>query len=156
MSQPQTLRWPRVRKESTYTFRAKHDLRGRTAHPEGSGGEHSHGWVVTLIFEHEINPHVGHGRDEFVVDRSWGRRIAELEGANLNEYTAPFPPTSEILALWLLYYWMPALSPNEFNYELAGVRVSKTVDGGEGQHVCEVRRTEGNRKAWINAGGRVV
>lgn len=152
MSKQPTLRWPKVKKEYRVDFRAKHDFRGFTRHPEGMAGEHEHDYRVIVYFEHEINPWNGYARDEYDIEQSWGRRIGELRGTLLNDFTAPFPPSDEILAHWLLWEFLPALSPNELNFEVVAVRVSKAP-----HHFSSLaERSHGERQAWINCGGLVV
>ena len=116
--------WPKVTKYCTYRFRASHDLRGKTIHKDAVS-PHEHDWVVTLIFrDWEVRPAKGFTRDEPEIDASFGKRVLELAGADLNALM-PIPPTAENMAMWLLFDWMVDLSPVEHNYELSAVRVSK-------------------------------
>jgi 6-pyruvoyl-tetrahydropterin synthase len=115
--------WPKVTKTATYRFRATHDLRGVTIHPDAAT-PHEHDWVVTLAWDWECRPSRGFTRDEPEIDASWGKRMRELEGVHLNDLM-PVPPTSESLACWLLFDWLVALSPVEWNYELSRVTVAK-------------------------------
>jgi 6-pyruvoyl-tetrahydropterin synthase len=116
--------WPRVTKYCTYSFCARHDLRGYTIHSDANN-PHDHHWVVTLIFrDWETRPDKGFTRDEPEIDASFGARVRQLEGTDLNELM-PVPPTAENLAMWLLFDWMPCLTKFEINYELSAVRVSK-------------------------------
>jgi hypothetical protein len=132
--------WPKVTKYCTYRFRAQHDLRGHTIHHDAAN-PHEHDWVVTLIFrDWEVRPSKGFTRDEPEIDASFGKRVLQLEGANLNNLM-PVPPTAENLAMWLLFDWMIDLTPVEHNYELSAVRVSKCDT-----HMAEVDTSQ--RKRW--------
>lgn len=141
--------WPKLRKESTYTFTATHDLAGITAHYDAQN-PHEHEWSVTCIFYREVNCKQGFGRDEVDIDSAWGARINELNGKNLSEMMR-LPATSENLALWLLEFWFVRLSPHKLNYEVDGVRVSKCKT-----HSCEVMRTQQNHEGWKLSGGEVA
>jgi len=112
-------------------------------------GEHWHRWTVTLIWVAEFNCKLGFQRDEYAIQGAWGERIAELEGKNLSEMMK-LPATAENFACWLLFYWLPRLSPQEINHELTGVRVSK------GGHSCELLHTEANKRGWQWFGGEVA
>jgi hypothetical protein len=132
--------WPKVTKTATYRFRAWHDLAGKTIHPDATE-PHEHDWVVTLTFEDwEVRLDKGFTRDEPEIGASWGRRIAELEGVNLNSLM-PVPPTAENMAMWLLFDWLTHLSPIELNFEVTRCRVAKCDT-----YTAEVHRTQ--RKRW--------
>lgn len=145
--------WPQITKLCTYRFRAWHDLRGKTIHKDAVS-PHEHDWAVTLIFrDWEVRPSKGFTRDEPEIAASFGRRVLQLEGANLNDLM-PVPPTAENLAAWLLFDWMVELTPDERNYELSAVRVSKCDT-----YAAEVDR--GQEKRWraffgtnLDAGGK--
>lgn len=132
--------WPRVKKQATYTINATHELRGVSIHADAAT-THAHDWTITLTWDHwEHNPARGFTRDEVEIDDSWGRRIAQLEGAHLNDMM-PVPPTAENLACWLLFDFLPRLTDKEINHELSAVRVSKCS-----RFSCEVTTKE--RARW--------
>jgi len=131
--------WPRVRKEGRYTIRAKHHLAGISIHTDADE-PHWHDWEITLIWDNwEHNPDRGFARDEVYIDGAWGRRLQELDGADLNA-VMPAPPTAENLACWLLFDWLPRLTPHEINHEVSAIRVSKCA-----RFSCEVSRRESAR-----------
>lgn len=128
---------------------ASHDLRGITAHPDAMLGVHEHVWKIVCVWKKPYSPMLGFIRDEALVDNGWGARIKELEGRNLSQLMK-LPPTAENFACWLLFHWLPRLSPHEVNYELDAVRVEK------GDHSVEVERNETNKRAWMAHGGEVA
>lgn len=140
---------PIIRKESRYHVAATHDLRGITAHADAMGGIHEHGWTIVCVWKKPYSPKLGFIRDEALVDNGWGERLKELNGRNLSELMA-LPATAENFACWLLFCWLPRLSPHEVNYELDAVRVHK------GEHSVEVERNETNKRAWMSFGGEVA
>jgi 6-pyruvoyl-tetrahydropterin synthase len=142
--------WPKVLKKSTFRFRASHDLKGITAHPDAQH-PHEHEWRVTVIFFKEVNCNLGFGRDEFDIESAWGARIRELDGKDLSALLAPLPATSENLALWLLLKHLPRLSDSKLNHELDGVGVAKCDT-----HYCEVMRSQQTRDGWALFGGEVA
>lgn len=118
--------WPKVTKTAKYTFRASHNLKGYTSHGDANQ-THEHEWVVTLIFsDWEMQPYKGYNNDEPDIDRAWGKRVMQLEGKHLNDLMPKgIPPTSENLACWLLFDWVPELDANKVNYEVSGIKVRK-------------------------------
>lgn len=140
---------PTIRKESRYYIAASHDLGGITQHPDAMAGAHDHNWVIVCIWKKPYSPKLGFLRDEALVDNGWGGRIRELNGRNLSELMK-LPATAENFAYWLLFYWLPRLSPHEVNYELDGVRVHK------GDHSVEVERNDMNKRAWLSYGGEAA
>lgn len=144
-----TQKFPTIRKEWSKTIYAAHDLTGVTMHPDAMTGRHMHEWTITLVWVAEFNCRLGFQRDEHAIEQAWGERIAELNRKNLSELMA-LPATSENFACWLLFHWLPRLTPHEINHELTAVRVTK--DG----HSCEIVHNEGNKRAWQSFGGEVV
>lgn len=140
---------PTIRKESEFFVSASHDLRGVTKHADAMSGVHEHGWLVTCIWRKPFSPMIGFIRDEADVDSGWGERLAELNGKNLSR-EMKLPATAENFACWLLFYWLPRLSPHEVNFELDAVRVAKD------HHSCEIERSETNKRAWMANGGEVA
>jgi 6-pyruvoyl-tetrahydropterin synthase len=139
---------PHIRKESWFTITASHDLHGVTKHADAMAGEHSHDWIVTLIWRKPYSPSIGFLRDEADIESGWGERLRELNGQNLSE-RMKLPATAENLAFWLLHCHLVRLSPTEANYELDGLRVTK------GNHSVEIERSEHNKRAWMHHGGEV-
>lgn len=143
------VKFPTIRKEWSMVISMTHDLRGVTTHPDAMHGEHLHAWKVTLVWVAEFNCMLGFQRDEHSIGQAWGRRLADLDGKNLSGMMK-LPPTAENFACWLLFYWLPRLSPHEINHELTAVRVTK--DG----HSCEIAHTEANKRGWKSFGGEVA
>jgi len=120
MSKP----WPKITKFATYSFDATHNLCGVTSLSD-SAATHNHTWVVTLIFsDWECQPKKGYTHDEPDITKTWGSKLNQLEGKHLNDFM-PVPPTSENVACWLLFDWIPQIDINRINYEVSGIRVSK-------------------------------
>jgi len=142
-------KFPTIRKEWSKTIYAAHDLTGVTTHPDAAVGQHMHEWAITLVWIAEYNCRIGFQRDEHSIAESWGGRIDELNRKNLSELMV-LPATAENFACFLLFYWLPRLTPKEINHELTAVRVTK--DG----HSCEVAHTEANKRGWQWFGGPVV
>lgn len=141
--------FPEIRKESSYVIVAGHDLKGLTTHPDAMDGEHDHEWEITVISTKPYSPALGFGRDEAAIDKAWGARIEELHDADLSELMK-LPATAENFAFWLLFFWLPRLSPNEINFEINAVRVTKD------HHSATAERTERNKRAWMSFGGEVA
>lgn len=141
--------FPTVRSTTSYVITCSHDLKGITEHPDANEGEHWHEWEIGIVFEKPYSPKIGFGRDVALVDKAWGERINELNDRNLSELMK-LPATAENFACWLLFYWLPRLSPQEVNFELDAVRVTKD------HHSAEIERTERNKRAWMHFGGEVV
>lgn len=144
------VKFPTIRKEWTTAIRAKHDLAGVTTHPDAREGMHGHRWTITLIWVAEFNCKIGFQRDEWNIEQGWGKRIEELEGKNLSELIAPLPATAENFACWLLFFWLPRVSPGSITHEVTAVRVTK--DG----HSAEITHTEANKRGWEWFGGAVA
>lgn len=141
-------KFPTIRKEWSTAIRATHDLAGITSHPDAVQ-LHQHRWTITLVWVAEFNPSLGFQRDEYAIEKSWGTRIAELEGKNLSELMS-LPATAENFACWLLWCWLPRLSPHKVIFELSAVRVTK--DG----HSAEIEHTNANKRGWEAFGGDVA
>lgn len=143
MSKP----WPKITKFATYSFDATHNLCGITTHSD-SVATHNHTWVVTLIFsDWECQPKKGYTHDEPDITKTWGSKLNQLEGKHLNDFM-PVPPTSENVACWLLFDWIPQIDINRINYEVSGIRVSKCAT-----FQVEVMRSQSQRwKSHVSGG----
>lgn len=88
--------WPKVQVTVTTTFAATHSL------PLiGVAEPHEHEYRVSAGWLHEINPQNGCTDTLQSMRTDLEEVVTRLRGKHLND-VLPFPPTAEIVALWIL------------------------------------------------------
>ena len=96
--------WPVVTCSVSADFSAVHSL------PRiGVAELHGHAYAVRAGWTHEINPFFGHTKPMQEMRIDLDELVELVNGKNLNEVLAPYPPTAETLACWLMAnlpdYW---------------------------------------------------
>ena len=128
-----TTRFPRVRVERNYRFRAWHRL--KSANNALARDNHWHNYTATVILYHEVNPNGnGWAFDFDDLDCKLSKIFEALEGVLLNDIMS-VEPTSEMLACFLLAKMPPYVD---------GIRVSETANSS-----AEVMRKDIPQE-WLN------
>lgn len=96
--------WPIIEADITIKFGAVHSLPAI-----GVAELHWHLWEVTAGWKHEINPHNGCTKPMQSMRDDLAAIIRRLEDKNLTTVFAPYPPTAETLACYVMAklppYW---------------------------------------------------
>lgn len=96
--------WPKLAVAVEMPFQATHIL------PQWGIEPHPHSYLVRAGGVHEINPTAGYGLSKQSMRQDLEGLICLLRDQHLNDVVAPFQPTVEILACWLMARLPPYFS----------------------------------------------